>query len=424
MEVAIIGFGISGIAACRWALHYGIKPTVFEKNTSLGGVWLTHTYPNCKLQSTRYSYHYNDAKMPEEYGVYPSGNNVFEYLKNYVQTHELEKHVQYNSIVQSIAKNNERWELVVNDKKHDFNYLIIATGFYGAAANTQFPHSLLPNQINNPEEQFRNKHVVIVGNGPSGCDLACLAAENNAKSVRLLYRSPRWIFSRYLGNVSLHFLTWRIFLTIAYYLPDCVLKMVIVVMYLLPLIMMSSSPAEIDVPNEKVNRKNLVLNDKLFLYMQQYRIDYIKDPAESVDEHFVHTTNNKYEYDVVIDARGYETGIPLLGGGSTQAIPKLYRNILQPGDSSIAFIGFAATFSWMQVSELQCHWFYQQLLGRFHLPSSAAQQMAIDANNEEDYHDLAYLYYYYINVLRNDMGLHSISNWFSLPEQILFPNEI
>jgi cation diffusion facilitator CzcD-associated flavoprotein CzcO len=323
--------------------------------------------------------------------------------------------------VQSIEKKNERWELVVNEKKYDFRYVIVATGFYGAA-NTRFPHSLLPNQINNPEEQFRDKHVVIVGNGPSGCDLACLAAENNAKSVRLLYRSPRWIFSRYLGGVSLHFLTWRIFLTIAYYLPKSVLKMVIVVMYLLPLIMINSSPAEIDVPDEKVNRKNLVLNDNLFHYIQQTRIDYIKDPAESVDEHYVHSKNNKYEYDVVIDARGYDTGIPLLGGGG--GVPKLYRNILQPGDSSIAFIGFAATFSWMQVSELQCHWFYQQLLGRFHLPSSAAQQMTIDANNEEDYHDLAYLYYYYINVLRNDMGLPSLSNWFSLPEQTLFTNEI
>jgi dimethylaniline monooxygenase (N-oxide forming) len=419
MEIAIIGFGISGIAACRWALHYGFKPTVYEKNSSLGGVWLTHTYPNCKLQSTRYTYHFNDAKMPEEWGIYPSGNQVFEYLKNYVQTHDLEKHVEYNSNVQSLEKTNGRWELVVNDKKYDFKYVIIATGFYGATANTQFSHSLLPNEINNPDEQFRNKNVVVIGNGPSGCDLACLAAENNAKSVRLLYRSPRWIFSRYLGGISLHFLTCRFFLTIAYYLPKNVLKIVIVVMYLLPIIL--NSPCKIEIPDEKVNRNNLVLNDVFYSYIQQQLIDYTNDPAESVDEHFVYTKNNKYAHDVVIDARGYETGIPLLG---RKTIPKLYRNIVQPEDTSIAFIGFAATFSWVQVSELQCHWFYQQLLGRFHLPTSTAQQMVIDANNEADYHDLAYLYYNYINLLRNDMGLPPITNWFTLPEQTFFTNEI
>ena len=48
-DIAIIGFGISGIAACRWAIHYGFRPVVYEKNPQFGGVWLTHSYLNCKL---------------------------------------------------------------------------------------------------------------------------------------------------------------------------------------------------------------------------------------------------------------------------------------------------------------------------------------------------------------------------------------
>lgn len=423
MEVAIIGFGLSGIAACRWALHYGFKPTVFEKNASLGGVWLTHSYPNCKLQTTRYTYHFSDEKMPEEWGTYPSGDHVFEYLKNYVQKHDLEKCVRYTSAVDSIEKKNDMWQLVVNGKQHAFNYVIVATGFYGAA-NNKFPHCLLPNEINKPDEQFRNKNVVIIGNGPSGCDLACLAAENEAKSVRLLYRSPRWIFMRHLGGISLHFFTWRIFLTIAYYMPRSVLKMFLVLLYLVPLIVINS-PYKIDFPDEKVNRKNLVLNDSLFQYIRQNMIEYIKDPVQSVEEGAVLTqSGGTFAYDLAIDARGYNTGIPLLNKSGDDGIPKLYRNIVRPDDASIAFIGFAATFSWMQASELQCHWYFQQALGRFQLPSAAAQQATIDSNTEEDYHDLAYLYYYYINVLRNDMGLPSISNWFSLPEQIIFKSEI
>ena len=32
-----------------------------------------------------------------------------------------------------------------------------------------------------------NKNVIIVGNGPSGCDLGCLAIENNANNVKIFY---------------------------------------------------------------------------------------------------------------------------------------------------------------------------------------------------------------------------------------------
>jgi DNA polymerase-3 subunit delta' len=35
--------------------------------------------------------------------------------------------------------------------------------------------------------------------------LACAAVQNNAKNVSILYRSSRWIFTRYLWGYSLHF---------------------------------------------------------------------------------------------------------------------------------------------------------------------------------------------------------------------------
>ena len=42
MDIAIIGFGVSGIACCRWALHYGFTPTVYDKNSSINKI-------KCKL---------------------------------------------------------------------------------------------------------------------------------------------------------------------------------------------------------------------------------------------------------------------------------------------------------------------------------------------------------------------------------------
>ena len=418
-DIAIIGFGISGIAACRWAIHYGFNPTVYESNSQFGGVWLTHSYINCRLQTTKYSYHYSDLDMPDEYSIYPSGEQVYNYLKSYIQKHNLEKYVNYNSDVQSLKKVVNGWEIIISGNKYTYKYVIISTGFYGKN-KTRFPNSILPNDIENPQITLKDKRVVIIGNGPSGCDTACLAVENGAKSVTLLYRSPRWIFSRYLGQISLHFFTWRIFLMIAYYLPRPILRVLLIILYMIPIFWYGYN-LKLEFPNEKVNRNNLVLNDIIYNYVNKGLIHMKKDPAISIDEINVITRDNKYEYDIVIDACGYKNGIPLVGFAET--VPKLYRNILLPGDNTIGFIGFVASFSWVQVSELQCHWFYQQLLGYFQIPDKTLQQIIIGEIHDRDYHDYAYLVYYYINLLRMDMGLRALNNWFSLPEHIINENE-
>lgn len=38
-EVAIIGAGISGVASAAHLLQRGVKVTLFERNSSAGGVW-------------------------------------------------------------------------------------------------------------------------------------------------------------------------------------------------------------------------------------------------------------------------------------------------------------------------------------------------------------------------------------------------
>ena len=159
---------------------------MYDTNESFGGIWLTHNYPGCKLQTNRWSYCFSDEPMPASYPLYPTGQNVYDYLSAYVSKHNLLQYVQFNTEVVSISQHNDKmWHIITKHKntiqQYKTPHIIIAGGFYGnkkERINGSFiPSDFSRNRIN-VAEFFKNKNVAVVGIGPSGCDLACAAVQN------------------------------------------------------------------------------------------------------------------------------------------------------------------------------------------------------------------------------------------------------
>ena len=397
-QIAIIGFGISGIISAKIAIKSGFTPVIYEKNSSFGGVWLTHSYLNCKLQTTKYAYSFSDFPMPENYPLYPTGNDVYKYLNQYIKNHNLEQYVKYDSNVQSLKKANNEWEIYVNNEKFVFKNVIVSTGFY-CGKTERLPNSILPNEITNIDI-FKDINVVIIGNGPSGCDMANLSIESGAKNTTLLYRSPRWIFPRYAYGVSTHFYTWRIFLLIGYILPNHLLRLILILLFCITYFIYD---IDLTFPIEKPSRKNITLNENIFDYYKKGLLQYKKANIISVTENSIITDETNYEYDILIDATGYKTGLSLLG--YVDSLPKLYKNIIFCGDNSLACIGFVATFNWIQVSEIQAEWYFNVLLEKISLPNVMEQKLWVGSQtiNNSDYNDYAFLVYEYMDLLYKDI---------------------
>jgi len=288
--------------------------------------------------------------MPENYPLYPSGNEVYKYLEQYIKNHNLEQYVKYNSNVQSLKKANQEWEIYINNEKYSFKNVIISTGFYGTK-NQRLSYSILPNEITNIDI-LKDKTVVIIGNGPSGCDMANLSIESGAKKTTLLYRSPRWIFPRYSFGISTHFYTWRIFLFVGYLLPNQLLRLILILLFCITYFIYDS---DLSFPIEKPSRKNITLNENIFDYYKRGLLEYRRTNVKSITQNSIITDETNYAYDICIDATGYKTGLSLLG--YLESIPKLYKNIIFCGDTSLACIGFVATFNWIQISELQAEYY-------------------------------------------------------------------
>lgn len=98
-RVVIIGAGISGLLACKYAIEKGFNPVVFEAESSVGGVWLTHTIKSTKLQNTRPGYRFSDfdwPSPPEGDDGFPVHTEVLEYVKAYARNFGLFPHIRLN----------------------------------------------------------------------------------------------------------------------------------------------------------------------------------------------------------------------------------------------------------------------------------------------------------------------------------------
>jgi monoamine oxidase len=82
--VAVIGGGVSGLAAAKAFDERGHRVLGFERSHDFGGVWeLSRSYPDVQTQSPKDLYCYTDHPMPADYPEWPKGPQVHAYLHSY-----------------------------------------------------------------------------------------------------------------------------------------------------------------------------------------------------------------------------------------------------------------------------------------------------------------------------------------------------
>jgi dimethylaniline monooxygenase (N-oxide forming) len=79
LRIAIIGAGISGIAAANILKKNGFEAVVFEKSEKLGGVWAS-AYPEVHLQNIYNQYHLSDFDWSFKPDLHPTGDQIMRYL--------------------------------------------------------------------------------------------------------------------------------------------------------------------------------------------------------------------------------------------------------------------------------------------------------------------------------------------------------
>src|SRR5690349_16766100 len=88
-RIAVIGAGISGIAAASVLKKNGFVPIVFEKHERIGGVWAT-AYPGVHLQNIYPQYRLSDLDWSFKPDLHPTGEQIMRYLSEAVEHLQLD----------------------------------------------------------------------------------------------------------------------------------------------------------------------------------------------------------------------------------------------------------------------------------------------------------------------------------------------
>src|SRR5689334_11344083 len=106
-RVAVIGAGISGLAAARCLLEEGLDPVVFEQAPQTGGLWgaggaASLLYPSLRTNTSKYSLAYSGLPFPDAAPDFPSWAEVNAYLQQYVVHAGLPPYLCCNTTVEAI----------------------------------------------------------------------------------------------------------------------------------------------------------------------------------------------------------------------------------------------------------------------------------------------------------------------------------
>eukprot|EP00850_Spirogloea_muscicola_P015321 SM000116S24242 [mRNA] locus=s116:256897:260516:- [translate_table: standard] len=223
-RVAVVGGGVSGIAACKVLSEDGHDVTVFEARGSIGGIW-SHTYPSTALQTPKEAYRFSDWPWPESVPTFPSHEQVMDYLSTYVRHFNIRARFRLNTRVMKMTR-LPGWSLMLEERipvslqpqetVQEFDFVVMCCGCFGDVPKLpsfepgKGPqvfqgttlHSAQYSELDKAgtEKLLHGKKVVVVGYQKTSIDVAIEAAEINRDvaqaSCTLLFRKPHWLLPR------------------------------------------------------------------------------------------------------------------------------------------------------------------------------------------------------------------------------------
>lgn len=454
-SVAVIGAGVAGLVTAKVLKHDGFDITIFEKESTIGGVWAeSRAYPGLRTNNPRETYVFSDFPHPEDTDDFPTAGQVRRYLNNYAEHFGLKPHLHLSTEVVSVLRKKSKndgshpgFQVQVKPagessitETHDFDYVVICNGVFSEPYTPQFDGQdqfagkiLHSSQLTDPET-IKGKCVVVVGAGKSALDCATFAAQQ-AASATLVFRKPHWMIPRYFGKTRVDKVLFNRF-SILFFppyhrakKPEKIIRTVATPFFWVwrtavdKVIKRLSGMPDTMIPEVPLNAglENNGIGAEFYQILKDGQVEIRRTRIMSYSgaDKIQLESGEELDADVVIFATGWQQNVTFLDEDLRNSIRKdgwfrLYRHILPPQERHLGFVGYASSGNAPLTSEISAHWLSQFFRGELSLPDELAMELEIDKvqqwtqkvfpRRNEGYFIGAYIGNY-IDELMQDMGL-------------------
>ena len=202
--VAVVGAGMSGLAAAHRLRQAGLDVVVLEKNDDVGGTWLENTYPGCRVDVSNHFYSYSFAQRTEWPEHFSSQQVLLDYFRSVADRCDLRPLIRFRTEVTAIEldESTMTWTLQLlgpdgEEEALEAHAVVSAVGqlnrpnlpdipgverFEGQAFHSaRWDHGV----------ELDGRKVAIIGTGASAAQFIPVVADR-AGELTILQRTPAW----------------------------------------------------------------------------------------------------------------------------------------------------------------------------------------------------------------------------------------
>jgi cation diffusion facilitator CzcD-associated flavoprotein CzcO len=182
----------------------GISAVVLEAADRVAASWRGR-YDRLRLNTCRWTSTLPDSRYPRSAGLFPTRDDMVEYLEGYANGHGLD--VRCRSRVEAIERRDGGWSVRTAEETHWASQVIVATGHQHTPQIPAWPGRdeyggrLLHAADYRNADEFHGLDVLVVGPGCSGMEIAYDLADGGARRVWISVRTQPNIMLRQSGGL-------------------------------------------------------------------------------------------------------------------------------------------------------------------------------------------------------------------------------
>ena len=349
----VIGAGPAGLAAAKNLKQWDIPVEVIEREDDIGGNWYFGKPYSSVCSSThlitskRFS-EYTDFPMPERYPTYIHHSLVLEYLRSYARAFGLYDNIRFNQSVTRVepAEGGKYWDVTLESgETRRYRGVLIANGHGWDPNLPSYPGyfnglSMHSSRYKTPDV-LKDKRVLVVGAGNSGCDVAVESSHHAALTFhstrRGYYYWPKYLFGIPSDEWAEISLALHVPLWMRRFFGKLILPM-----------FTAGRPERYGVPkpDHKLFETHYILNSTLLYHIDHGDVIPKPDVLQLLGDQVLFKDGTREQIDVIIHATGFNISFPFIDTRHLnwkQGRPDWYLNVFHPDYDNLFLIGLFQT---------------------------------------------------------------------------------